>query len=913
MRQSSSVNSSPEDGTPAFNAQAAREWLDLLHGTSTGYINICSTTDWTGQCFQADEIDQAAQYAAYLDRTGAEGIYVRTTTLASIPGEHKRGSIEDSLMLPGFALDLDIAGPGHKTTEQLPPDVATAMSIIDHAGLPTPTVWVHSGGGLYPWWLLNDPYDVSQPVSRRAAEAVATNLEKVVKAAADSLGWHFGVGVRDLARVLRLPGTVNRKKGLARQCQIIEPAGYEFYGMADLDRAIYDLFKVLPVGEVQQTRPAPKPIQVTSDISPGDAMELAWDWVDIIGPHGYRIQRRLPSGEVRWIRPGKDTPGHSASTGLANDRDRLFMLSTDDVNFRSSFDVGPYTKFHAYAILNHGGDHGAAARALRALGFGGDRPQQKQVSDLASLVRPQVAGSANTQVEVAGSEQVQLIEQVGPVAGSLVQTGVVLDHHGLPAFNDSIISRHKWRDTGLVDMYVEAFGPGLRYVAAEEEWVIWDGKRWTPDVTHLHKFAAQQLLQLIELTADKAFAEGHEHGKAMVEAAKKMATMTKMTQLPNAVRVNPKIATRADQFDSHLNLVTVDNGILDLKTSELGPFDPSRYITKKLNTSYDPNATSERLDKFLAGIMPDEEVRNYVGRCAAATLFGRADERIIMFLYGDSGTGKSAFLEMLVNVFGDYSAVADEATFKPDPYDGRGPTDRLHKLKGSRLVKMSELQEGAVLNQSLIKNITGMDTQSTRPLYGKLVEWKVQYVAWLATNHLPRLSSNDGAIWKRVKPIHFPNQFVDPDTGEVLNAADKDIGSQLAREAGPAILNWLLGHLADYLANGLQEPAVVGQWLRKYRDETDTTRQFVTEAAEADQIVVAQTADAGVRELYRAYVAWCTDNQVKPVASNNFTTRMESNGWKRERREKGTRWVGIGLKGMIAQAQLPMAGLRRRE
>jgi putative DNA primase/helicase len=913
MRQSSSVNLSPEDGTPGFDAGAVTAWLDLLHGTSQGYLNICSTADWTGRCFQADEIDQAVQYAKFLDRSGAEGIYVRTTTLASIPGQHKRGSIEDSMALPGFALDLDIAGPGHKTAEQLPPDVDACMWIIENTGLPTPSAWVHSGGGVYPWWLLEEPYDVSQPSNRIMAEQIASGLEKVTKHAADGLGWHFGVGVRDLARVLRLPGTVNRKKGLARQCRILEPASYEFYTITDLYATVMDLVGNLPADKVAQTRPAPKPIQVTSDISPGDAMELAWDWIDILGPYGWRIQKRLPSGEVRWIRPGKDTPGHSASTGLASDRDRLFVLSSDDPTFRSSFDVGPYTKFHAYALLNHGGDHSAAARSLRGLGFGGERPQQQQTSNLAGLVKPESTRSASTQVEVVGSEQVQPVQQLSPVGGTLVQTGVVLDHHGLPVFGDGIISRHKWRDTGLVDMYVEAFGPGLRYVAAEEEWMIWDGRRWTPDVTHLHKFAAQQLLQLIESTADKAFAEGHEHGKAMVEAAKKMATMTKMTQLPNAVRVNPKIATRAEQFDSHLNLVTVDNGILDLKTGELHPFDPSRYITKKLNTAFNPDATDERLDKFLAGVMPDQEVRDYVGRCAAATLFGRADERIIMFLYGESGTGKSAFLEMLVKLFGDYAAVADEATFKPDPYDGRGPTDRLHKLKGSRLVKMSELQEGAVLNQSLIKNVTGMDTQSTRPLYGKLVEWKVQYVAWLATNHLPRLSSNDGAIWKRVKPIHFPNQFVDPDTGEVLNSADKDIGSQLARDAGPAILNWLLGHLADYLANGLQEPAAIGQWLRKYRDETDTTRQFVAEAAEADQIVVAETVDSGVRELYRAYVAWCTDNQVKPVASNNFTTRMESNGWKRERREKGTRWVGIGLKGMIAQAQLPMAGLRRRE
>lgn len=426
---SSSVNSSPEDGTPAFNARAAHEWLSLLHGTSQGWINICSTADWTGRCFSSTEIDQAVQYAAFLNRTGAEGIYVRTTTLLNVPEAHKRGSIEDSMELPGFALDLDIAGPGHKTAELLPPDTATAMSIIEHAGLPEPTVWVHSGGGVYPWWLLEEPYDVSQPSNRIMAEQIAMAFERVTKHAADSLGWHFGVGVRDLARVLRLPGSVNRKKGLARQCQIIEPAGYAFYTANDLYNTAINLIGSLPVEEVAQ-RPAPKPIQVTDDIKPGDAMELAWDWIDILGPHGWRIQRRLPGGEVRWIRPGKETPGHSASTGRAADRDRLFVLSTDAHPFRCSNDVGPYTKYAAYTLLNHGGDFSAAGRALRGLGFGGERPKNDQVSDLSDVLRPKAAGAASAQVEVVGAEQVQSVEEFGSGSGAAVQ---VLDVDHVPS------------------------------------------------------------------------------------------------------------------------------------------------------------------------------------------------------------------------------------------------------------------------------------------------------------------------------------------------------------------------------------------------------------------------------------------------------------------------------------------------
>jgi putative DNA primase/helicase len=47
----------------------------------------------------------------------------------------------------------------------------------------------------------------------------------MIKANAERLGWHYGSGVGDLARVLRLPGTVNRKDGLERPCRVIEHSG----------------------------------------------------------------------------------------------------------------------------------------------------------------------------------------------------------------------------------------------------------------------------------------------------------------------------------------------------------------------------------------------------------------------------------------------------------------------------------------------------------------------------------------------------------------------------------------------------------------------------------------------------------------------------------------------------------------
>lgn len=416
MHIHSPVNSSPTIGTSTFDPQAARHWLETLHGTSEGLIHICSTADWVGSSFTADQIGHAINYAGMLDRQGVEGIYVRTTTLQ--PGYTGRGSAADSLMLPGFAMDIDLAGPGHKTTHLLPGSVEMAQQIVSEAGLPEPTVWVHSGGGVYPWWLLEQPIDISDPEERDLAQHVARSIQALLKASADRNGVHFGTGVIDLARVLRLPGSINRKEGLARPCRIIEPAPYVFHDYGTLAGDV--LAKAVILTESQAARAEP-PRRVTGDGTgdrPGDAMEAAWGWEDILGHHGWTRLRRMGRGWA-WRRPGKEGTGLSATTGMAADRDRLFVFSTEAAPFGCSFDVGPYTKFAGYTFLEHGGDFRAAGSALRKLGFGGQRTQQQNPTDFSDVVRPKDAGQPATQVEVVGSQEVEPVQQVVPALGAV--------------------------------------------------------------------------------------------------------------------------------------------------------------------------------------------------------------------------------------------------------------------------------------------------------------------------------------------------------------------------------------------------------------------------------------------------------------------------------------------------------------
>jgi len=111
--------------------------------------------------------------------------------------------------------------------------------------------------------------------------------------------------------------------------------------------------------------------------SPGDDYASQVSWEDILTPHGWRPVRTV-GDTTQWCRPGKET-GISATTGLksGSGNELLVVFSTNAAPFEGINQAGrpgaTYTKFAAYALLNHGGDYREAARALARLGYGDKR------------------------------------------------------------------------------------------------------------------------------------------------------------------------------------------------------------------------------------------------------------------------------------------------------------------------------------------------------------------------------------------------------------------------------------------------------------------------------------------------------------------------------------------------------------
>ncbi|MET8693600.1 DUF927 domain-containing protein [Streptomyces bauhiniae] len=134
---------------------------------------------------------------------------------------------------------------------------------------------------------------------------------------------------------------------------------------AETAEAIRDACQVadkLPQPEAPKTAPRPAPPRLDGTLRPGDDFEARASWADILRGTFRPLHTRGRETYWGWA---DGVGGVKATTGK-DEHDRLFVFATGS-EFQS--DV-PYSKFGAYALMQHGGDHKAAARELARQGYG---------------------------------------------------------------------------------------------------------------------------------------------------------------------------------------------------------------------------------------------------------------------------------------------------------------------------------------------------------------------------------------------------------------------------------------------------------------------------------------------------------------------------------------------------------------
>lgn len=337
-----------------LDREHAERFLTDVFAGQLGLIQICSTGNWAGEFFPTSPlgIRRAVDYAAKLDARRPAGIYFRATTVKAVPAAGKRGSAADTRAVPTLWGDLDYGTDGHKGTT-LPPTADAARMLPLWAGLPAPSLLVHSGGGYYPLYLTDQ-------LTADNAEAASVNLQQLFLAASVKNGWNYGTGVSDLARVLRLPGSLNRKIDTERPCRVVGGTGAPVDVLAFPQVSQVDGADTLAGTTARPLPPRRNPVDLDpkGDRGAFDVIAERCAWADILEPAGWTFVAEESDGAQRWLRPGGATSEYSA---------RCFEHNMVCHSESAGLPVGAgqrLTKGRVFAYLWYGGDFSAAGRDL---------------------------------------------------------------------------------------------------------------------------------------------------------------------------------------------------------------------------------------------------------------------------------------------------------------------------------------------------------------------------------------------------------------------------------------------------------------------------------------------------------------------------------------------------------------------
>ncbi|PWX07285.1 hypothetical protein CYK68_14490 [Clostridium perfringens] len=291
-----------------------------------------------------------------------------------------------------------------------------------------------------------------------------------------------------------------------------------------------------------------------------------------------------------------------------------------------------------------------------------------------------------------------------------------------------------------------------------------------------------------------------------------------------------------------------------------------------------------KLDSFLNRIFcGDQELINYVQKAVGYSLTGDMSEQCLFMLWGGGANGKSTFVKALEDIMGTYAAtIKGETLMEKNGQDGaRGD---LARLTNKRVVIASELQEGQVFNEPLLKVLSAGETLPVRFMYQEEFMLKPKFKLWIMTNKKPKVKGNDHGIWRRWRMIPFKYKFTEKEK-------DPNFYEEKLKPELEGILLWAITGYQMWKEQGFEAPKEVMEAVEDYKMDMDQVARFIE-----DCCVVREDEECTGSAMYDEYVNWCINEGENYKMTNHKLARdLKEKGFINKRDMNGKKWIGIGV------------------
>jgi len=148
---------------------------------------------------------------------------------------------------------------------------------------------------------------------------------------------------------------------------------------------------------------------------------------------------------------------------------------------------------------------------------------------------------------------------------------------------------------------------------------------------------------------------------------------------------------------------------------------------------------------------------------------------------------------------GEYSEVLNELSISYSEFATRGPREDIAKLASRRFVVVPELNEGRVLDDALLKSLTGENAYAVRHNYGREFQLKPEFKLWISSNEIPEIKSTSEGTWRRIRLIPFFYKFSEEERDEYFY--EKFLKPELE-----GILAWAIEGCLKWQSEGIKNP-----------------------------------------------------------------------------------------------------------
>jgi putative DNA primase/helicase len=444
-------------------------------------------------------------------------------------------------------------------------------------------------------------------------------------------------------------------------------------------------------------------------------------------------------------------------------------------------------------------------------------------------------------------------------------------------------------ELGLARRFVRLVGRDYRFVPATRTWLAWAETHWARAQGGEVERAGKQVVE--SLWIEVAAETDPDRQRALAKFALVAQSARSIRNMLALAETELGIALPPDALDRDPWLLNCLNGTLEQRGfPHLRAHRREDLITKCLPVPYDPDAPCptwlDFLDRIFGG---KQDLIRFVQRAIGYSLVGEIRDQVLLLCWGTGANGKSTLLQAIAALLGDYAATLAAETLLARKSDAALVLNDLSTLQGARFVIAVESDMGRRLAEARVKQLTSVEAIKVKRLFADVYSIAPSFKLWIATNHKPRITGTDHAIWRRIRLIPFDIAIPDDEQ-------DHGLGAKLETERA-GILAWAVQGCLGWQAEGLGAPQEIREATAAYREQMDNMASFI-----AERCVEEKGAQVTATDLYDAFAAWSKRDNEPLVPKRTFGMLLQERGFTQSRSPKSRKWIGLRLQTPIEEA-----------